>query len=92
MNARGAVAGIFSPVAFGWILDRTGSWMAPIAFSVGLLLFAIVMTSRTARTARSTPLPASPAWRWQRVNLGLEHAGAESIAPGFVALDNSRPG
>jgi MFS family permease len=46
MNASGAVAGIFSPVAFGWILDRTGSWTAPFAFSVGLLLFAIVMTSR----------------------------------------------
>jgi nitrate/nitrite transporter NarK len=46
MNAAGAVAGIVSPVAFGWILDRTGSWTAPFAFSVGLLLFAIVMTYR----------------------------------------------
>jgi MFS family permease len=46
MNAAGAVAGIISPVAFGWILDRTGSWTAPFAFSVGLLLFAIVMTYR----------------------------------------------
>jgi MFS family permease len=44
MNAAGAVAGIVSPVAFGWILDRTGSWTTPFAFSVGLLLFAIVMT------------------------------------------------
>jgi nitrate/nitrite transporter NarK len=44
MNASGAVAGILSPVAFGWILDRTGSWTTPFAFSVGLLLFAIVMT------------------------------------------------
>jgi nitrate/nitrite transporter NarK len=44
MNAAGAVAGIFSPVAFGWILERTGSWTTPFAFSVGLLLFAIVMT------------------------------------------------
>jgi MFS family permease len=25
MNAAGAVAGILSPVAFGWLLDRTGS-------------------------------------------------------------------
>jgi MFS family permease len=45
MNAAGAVAGILSPVAFGWILDRTGHWTAPFAFSVGLLLFAIVMTN-----------------------------------------------
>jgi len=44
MNAAGAVAGILSPVAFGWLLDRTGSWTTPFGFSVGLLLFAIVMT------------------------------------------------
>jgi nitrate/nitrite transporter NarK len=44
MNAAGTVAGILSPVAFGWLLDRTGSWTTPFAFSVGLLLFAIVMT------------------------------------------------
>lgn len=46
MNSAGAVAGILSPVVFGWILDRTGSWTTPFAFSVGLLLFAIVMTYR----------------------------------------------
>ena len=46
MNAAGAVAGILSPIAFGWILDRTGSWTTPFVFSVGLLLFAIVMTYR----------------------------------------------
>ncbi len=44
MNAAGAVAGILSPVMFGWILQRTGSWTTPFAFSVGLLLFAIVLT------------------------------------------------
>jgi hypothetical protein len=32
MNAAGAVAGILSPVAFGWLLDRTGSWTTPFAF------------------------------------------------------------
>jgi MFS family permease len=57
MNAAGAVAGIFSPVAFGWILDRTGSWTAPFAFSVALLLFAIVMTYRI-RPDR--PIDAAP--------------------------------
>ena len=40
MNASGALAGILSPVAFAWILDRTGSWTLPFAVSVGLLLFA----------------------------------------------------
>jgi nitrate/nitrite transporter NarK len=44
MNASGAVAGILSPVAFAWILDLTGSWTLPFAVSVGLLLFAIVVT------------------------------------------------
>jgi MFS family permease len=44
MNSAGAVAGILSPVMFGWILQRTGSWTTPFAFSVGLLLFAIVLT------------------------------------------------
>ena len=46
MNAAGAVAGILSPVAFGWLLDRTGSWTTPFGLSVGLLLFAILMTWR----------------------------------------------
>jgi nitrate/nitrite transporter NarK len=45
MNGAGAVAGIMSPVVFGWILTRTGSWTTPFAFSVALLLFAIVMTN-----------------------------------------------
>jgi MFS family permease len=44
MNAAGAVAGILSPLAFGWILDRTGSWTAPFGVSLGLLLFGAVMT------------------------------------------------
>ena len=44
MNAAGAVAGILSPLAFGWILDRTGSWTAPFAVSLGLLLFGAVTT------------------------------------------------
>jgi MFS family permease len=44
MNAAGAVAGIMSPVMFGWILDRTGSWTTPFTVSLGLLLFGAVMT------------------------------------------------
>jgi MFS family permease len=44
MNAAGAVAGILSPLTFGWLLDRTGNWTTPFSVSVGLLLFAIVMT------------------------------------------------
>ena len=44
MNAAGAVAGIASPLVFGWILDRTGSWTAPFAVSLCLLLFGVVVT------------------------------------------------
>jgi MFS family permease len=38
MNAAGAVAGILSPVVFGFILDRTGRWTLPFAVSLALLL------------------------------------------------------
>jgi MFS family permease len=44
MNAAGAVAGIMSPVAFGWILERTGSWTTPFTVSLGLLLLGAVVT------------------------------------------------
>jgi cyanate permease len=42
MNAAGAVAGILSPVAFGWILDLTGSWTMPFFASMGLMLLGSV--------------------------------------------------
>jgi MFS family permease len=44
MNAAGAVAGIISPLMFGWILDQTGNWTAPFVVSLGLLLAGAVMT------------------------------------------------
>jgi nitrate/nitrite transporter NarK len=42
MNAAGAVAGILSPVVFGWILDRTGSWTMPFDVSMGLLMLGAI--------------------------------------------------
>lgn len=42
MNAAGAVAGILSPVVFGLILDRTGSWTLPFAVSMALMLLGSV--------------------------------------------------
>ncbi|HYZ39074.1 MAG TPA: MFS transporter [Stellaceae bacterium] len=59
MNAAGAVAGIFSPVAFGWVLERTGNWTMPFGFSVGLLLFAIVMTYWIKPDRVMSELPAA---------------------------------
>jgi nitrate/nitrite transporter NarK len=40
MNAAGAVAGILSPLMFGWILDRTGSWTTPFTISLGCCCWA----------------------------------------------------
>ena len=44
MNAAGAVAGILSPLIFGWILDRTGNWTAPFIVSLGMLVCGAVST------------------------------------------------
>jgi MFS family permease len=33
-----AIAGIISPVVFGWLIDRTGNWNVPFATGVGILL------------------------------------------------------
>jgi MFS family permease len=38
MNFGAASAGIISPWAFGWIVDLTGNWNLPFAFTVGLML------------------------------------------------------
>jgi len=44
VNAGSAIAGIFSPIVFGFVVDHTGSWTLPFAGSVGLLAIGIVMT------------------------------------------------
>jgi nitrate/nitrite transporter NarK len=44
VNAGAAVAGIFTPVVFGLVVDRTGSWTLPFAGSIGLLSIGTVMT------------------------------------------------
>jgi MFS family permease len=38
MNFGAALAGVISPVVFGYLVDRTGSWTLPFAGSIGLLL------------------------------------------------------
>ncbi|HEV2674956.1 MAG TPA: MFS transporter [Aliidongia sp.] len=43
INAGSAVAGIVSPILFGFIIDRTGSWTAPFVGSVVLLLLGAVL-------------------------------------------------
>ena len=46
MNFGFAVAGIVSPSSFGYLLDRTGSWVVPFIGSVVLLLLGAVLAAR----------------------------------------------
>ena len=43
MNTGSAVAAIVSPLAFGLIVDLTGSWVLPFAVSIALLLLGCAM-------------------------------------------------
>jgi MFS family permease len=53
MNTGFGVAGILSPVAFGMLLDATGSWQVPFAVSAALLFVGAVAALRI------NPLPLS---------------------------------
>ncbi|MCA8241865.1 MFS transporter [Burkholderia sp. AU32262] len=46
MNAGSAISGILSPILFGYLVDRTGSWMVPFIGSVAMLLIGIVAALR----------------------------------------------
>ena len=43
---RTGVAGIVSPFCFGYLVDRTGSWVFPFSVSIGLLLIGAVLACR----------------------------------------------
>ncbi|MFC6790511.1 MFS transporter [Methylobacterium komagatae] len=43
MNTGSAVAAIVSPIVFGFIVDRTGSWTLPFIGSIGLCLLGAVL-------------------------------------------------
>lgn len=43
MNFGFGIAGILSPVAFGFVIDRTGNWHLPFALSIGLLLLGAIL-------------------------------------------------
>jgi MFS family permease len=42
MNIGFGLAGIISPLVFGYIIDLTGNWHLPFALSIGLLLVGII--------------------------------------------------
>jgi MFS family permease len=46
MNFGFAIAGIVSPSVFGYLVDRTGSWVIPFAVSVLLLILGAFLASR----------------------------------------------
>jgi MFS family permease len=63
MNFGFGTAGIISPVVFGYLVDRTGSWTLPFAGSVSLLLLGAALAFRIHpdkpfEPARAAPVPA----------------------------------
>jgi MFS family permease len=46
MNFGVGVAGIISPWSFGYLIDRTGTWVFPFAASIALLLVGAVLALR----------------------------------------------
>lgn len=46
MNFGFGIAGILSPITFGFVIDHTGNWHLPFAFSIALLLLGAVAACR----------------------------------------------
>jgi cyanate permease len=46
MNFGFGVAGLVSPSSFGYLVDRTGSWVVPFIASILLLLLGAVLALR----------------------------------------------
>lgn len=44
MNFGFGLAGIISPIVFGWIIDRTGNWDIPFGVSVGICVLGAALT------------------------------------------------
>jgi MFS family permease len=62
MNTGFGVAGIVSPIVFGFIIDRTGNWQLPFALSVGLLAVGTLLSLRVdPRPLDPEPEPAAVA-------------------------------
>ncbi|MGW6196909.1 MFS transporter [Kribbella sp. NPDC055110] len=62
MNTGFGVAGIVSPIVFGFLLDRTGNWQLPFGLSVGLLAAGTLLALRVdPRPMDPEPEPSSVA-------------------------------
>jgi sugar phosphate permease len=61
VNAGAAVAGIISPILFGYIIDATGNWTLPFAGSIVLLLIGAAATFfMKPQRQVEVPAPALP--------------------------------
>ena len=57
MNAGSAVAGIISPVVFGYVIDWTQNWTLPFAGSIAILIAGGMMATRIKPQRTVTGLP-----------------------------------
>jgi len=46
MNFGFGIAGLVSPSSFGYLVDRTGSWVVPFIGSIALLLVGVLFAAR----------------------------------------------
>jgi len=60
MNFGFGVAGIISPLVFGFLIDRTGSWTLPFAGSILLLLLGAALSFRMHPDQPFEPSGAAP--------------------------------
>jgi hypothetical protein len=54
------VAGIISPLVFGYLIDRSASWTLPFAGSIGLLLLGAGLAFRMHPDRPFVPSAAAP--------------------------------
>jgi ACS family D-galactonate transporter-like MFS transporter len=52
MNTGFGIAGMISPVVFGFLIQRTGSYTIPFSISAGLLLAGVLCSLRIDPTRR----------------------------------------
>jgi MFS family permease len=63
MNTGSALAAIVSPVVFGFIVDKTGSWTLPFIGSIGLCLLGAVLAFTMHPEREFVDPPAEPTGR-----------------------------
>lgn len=70
MNTGSAVAAIVSPIVFGFVVDRTGSWTLPFLGSIGLCLLGAALAFTMHPEREFAEAPADPAGRIASVPAG----------------------